>query len=497
MDATQDGELELLRRIARDRDHAAFQELYGHFSKPAYNLALHLTRDTHMAEEAVQDGMVRVWRSAGQCTEGSARSWVLRIVANECLRLLKKKRNKNVAMTPDNADLFPAREIKNEVGSEREELQEALHRGIERLPDHTRQIVALYYGANLTQREIGEMLEVPQTTVSLRLREALDNLRTALAGAGFAAAVPMLESGALKDVLLGGAQAPPDLLSKIVGQLENAARITQRFSRRLAPVTAKGKVFAAVAFCAAAAAAGAWWYVHTQSASPESATAPAAATPAAAAPAERIHRVWDFTKGPDASFRVTGSEWSWVPAQGGRPAGMQTVTRDNKRTKASLPIEVPLGRCWEVRIHGRFQRTKTPAPIELSVTPTVVVPPPEYTRYISDAALSADEDCVSVTYLLPDNWEATSYWSADGTKRWATSFFHHEPETEVRSSLVLVAIHAIVSRVELREIAPEEVPAPYNDPMRAIKEFKLAEKRYYRTNYPGTKTLEEIGKPSD
>lgn len=493
MDATQDGELELLRRIARDRDHAAFQELYGHFSKPAYNLALHLTRDAYLAEEAVQNGMVRVWRSAGQCTEGSARSWVLRIVANECLRLLKKKRNRNVAMTSDNADLFPAREIKNDAGAEHEELQEALHRGIERLPDHTRQIVALYYGANLSQREIGEMLEVPQTTVSLRLREALDNLRTALAGAGFAAAVPMLESGALKDVLLGGAQAPPDLLSKIVGQLENAARITQRFSRRLAPATAKGKVFAAVAFCAAAAAAGAWWYVHTQSASPESAVAPSAA----AAPAERIHRVWDFTKGPDESFRVVAGEWSWVPAQGGRPAGMQTLTRDNKRTRAILPLQVPLGRCWEVRIHGRFQRVKAPAPFELSVTSSVVIPPPEYTRFTSATGMRIDEDCVAVTYLLPDKWEATTYWSADETKRWATSFFHHEPETELRSNLVLIANHATVSRVELREIAPEEVPAPYNDPMRAIKEFKLTEKRFYRTNYPNSKALEELGKPSE
>lgn len=184
-------------------------------------------------------------------------------------------------ISSDRAERPSARIVPGENRTERLDLQEALHRGIERLPDHTRQIVALYYGANLSQCEIGEMLEVPQTTVSLRLHEALDNLRAALAGAGHAAAVPMLESGALKDVLLGGAQAPPDLLSKIVGQLENAARITQRFSarlsRRLTPVARRGWLVAAVVFCLAAAAGGAWWYAQTN---------PDAQIPAPPAPAK-------------------------------------------------------------------------------------------------------------------------------------------------------------------------------------------------------------------
>lgn len=493
VDATQDGELELLRRIARDRDHAAFQELYGHFSKAAFNLALHLTRDANLAEEAVQDGMVRIWRFAGQCSEGSARSWVLRIVANESLRLLKRKRNRNVVMTSDEAERLPAREVKSKGGAEREELQEALHRGIECLPDHTRQIVALYYGANLSQREIGEMLEVPQTTVSLRLREALDNLRTALAGAGFAAAVPMLESGALKDVLLGGAQAPPDLLSKIVGQLENAARITQRFSRRLAPATPKGKVFATVAFCAAAAASSAWWYAHSQSASPESAALPATS----AAPAERIYRVWDFTKGPDANLRASHGAWDWVPAADGRPAGMQSSMEGSVRTRVSLPLEVPPGRCWKIRIRGYLHLTKLGDRFEADVSQALRLPPKAYTLYRSANPELTQGRFETVTYLIPDKWEMYTYRIREDGKVFAISFMHHEPESELMPTFILITRHCIVENVELLEIGPEDVPEPYNDPEHAIKNFKLKASRYFRTNYPSPQELEEMRKASE
>lgn len=484
MEATRDRELDLLRRIAQDRDHAAFQDLYGHISKPAYNLALHLTRDASLAEEAVQDAMVRVWRFAVQCTEGSARSWVLRIVANECLRLLKRQRNRSVAMTSDDAERLPAREMKKDASAEREELQEALHRGIERLPDHTRQIIALYYGANLSQREIGEMLEVPQTTVSLRLREALDNLRTVLTGAGYAAAVPLLESGALKDVLLGGAQAPPDLLAKIVGQLENAARITQRFSRRLAPATAKGKGIAAV-FCIAAVAGGAWYYANSRSTQPEAGEASAAsAAVVKPAPAERIHRVWNFSKGPAADLQARRGAWEWVPEKDGHPAGMQASVRGNVRTEVLLPLEVPPGRCWEIRIRGYMLLMRPGDGFDADVTQAVRVPPRDYTRYISKIPMMTRGSFQSVTYLLPSRWEMTEYRTREDGRQFGMYFFPHEAGSELNPVFILVSAHCILEDVELREIPFEEVPTPYNDPERAIKELKLEKHLYHRKYYP-------------
>ncbi len=206
MSANQDGEIELLRRIAT-RDRAAFQKLYERFARHAYNIALHLTREPALAEEAVQDGMLRVWRYAGTCHEQNPRAWMSRIVANESFRLLKKK-TRGVPVRDDGVNSVPIEEESKDDLAEGHELHQALHRSIERLPDVTRQIVALYYGASLSQRKIAAMLQMPQTTISLKLREAIEQLRGSLAGAGFAGAATILGEGVLRDAFIRGNQSP-------------------------------------------------------------------------------------------------------------------------------------------------------------------------------------------------------------------------------------------------------------------------------------------------
>ncbi len=216
---------ELLQRIATSRDHTAFQELYERYSKPSYNLALHLTRNPGQAEEAVQNAMFNVWKYAGNCRNENARSWLLRIVANSCQRLKKNRRTRNVPLEINEADQVVFRESTAYEGAERVEMHEALQRCIEKLPSATREIVALYYGANFSQREIGEKLKVPQTTVSMKIREALENMRRVLTSTGFAAAIPNLESNALSDVILGSTPVPPGLTMKTLTLIKNDAGV--------------------------------------------------------------------------------------------------------------------------------------------------------------------------------------------------------------------------------------------------------------------------------
>src|SRR5438045_2225794 len=84
----------LLHAIAQQRDRAAFSELYQRYEQPAHSLALHLTGNAPLAEDSLQNAMLRVWTSAGTYRVGNARAWILRIVARESLRTMRgRQRN--------------------------------------------------------------------------------------------------------------------------------------------------------------------------------------------------------------------------------------------------------------------------------------------------------------------------------------------------------------------------------------------------------------------
>ena len=55
----------LVALVARS-DHVALAELYDRYGRVAYNLAFRVLRDPALAEDAVQEGFLAVWRSAGR-----------------------------------------------------------------------------------------------------------------------------------------------------------------------------------------------------------------------------------------------------------------------------------------------------------------------------------------------------------------------------------------------------------------------------------------------
>ena len=71
----------LVALVARS-DHVALAELYDRYGRVAYNLALRVLRDPALAEDAVQEGFLAVWRSAGRFVpeRSKASTWILTLV---------------------------------------------------------------------------------------------------------------------------------------------------------------------------------------------------------------------------------------------------------------------------------------------------------------------------------------------------------------------------------------------------------------------------------
>ncbi len=81
---------------------------------------------------------------------------------------------------------------------------------------------ALYYGAALSQEEIGKSLAMPQRTVSLRIKQLLETLRANFSKAGITTASLALTPEGLKEAVCAGLEMPPGFHEKVVGQILSA-----------------------------------------------------------------------------------------------------------------------------------------------------------------------------------------------------------------------------------------------------------------------------------
>jgi RNA polymerase sigma-70 factor (ECF subfamily) len=261
MDALEDNTL--LKAIAQRRDRAAANTLFDRYEKRVYGLALNLTQIPALAEEAVQEAFMEVWRTADQFRFENAQAWILRIVAHVAIRLARKERSRRVG-GERMADQEPPRSIPTPVESVlADEMRTAIRGFMEELPDREREALALRYGAGLTQQEIGRLLSLSQGVISRLLNQGLDRLRARLAQAGYAGlAIPLLAAGIGDAVCLESA-APAGLHAGIMARLHDvdfgsgADRAVRAASR---PRTARTLLLAVPGACLLAAGLAATLY---------------------------------------------------------------------------------------------------------------------------------------------------------------------------------------------------------------------------------------------
>jgi RNA polymerase sigma-70 factor (ECF subfamily) len=157
----------------------------------AYNLARWLLRNGEDAEDAVQDAFLRAHQAFASYQGGSEKAWLMTIVRNVCLTLLKRRvRPGNVVMLDEamgelekaSADIVPASlnsrpdaELLAKI--ERARVQTAL----KKLPQNLREIVVLREFEDLSYQEISEVVGVPVGTVMSRLSRAREQLKVLLA----------------------------------------------------------------------------------------------------------------------------------------------------------------------------------------------------------------------------------------------------------------------------------------------------------------------------
>ena len=171
-------------------DSEAFATLYDRHSRAAFSLAYRMMGDRQAAEDLAQDAFLKVWRGAGsyRAARGSVRTWILSIVHNRGIDLLRSHASQR--RTQDKIEASAPRSQPSEAFAEtwrntqRDQVREALNT----LPAEQLKILELAYFSGYTHIEISELLSLPLGTVKGRMRLGLKKIRDFFESSG--AAVP-------------------------------------------------------------------------------------------------------------------------------------------------------------------------------------------------------------------------------------------------------------------------------------------------------------------
>ena len=138
--------------------------LVAQYQTPLRRMCFVILRDEELAKDAVQDTFFKAYKNiAAFRRECSEKTWLMKIAINTC-RDVKRSAWFRLLIV--------------QTSEESVELTIA----IMKLPPKLKEVIILYYYQQMTTREVADVLNIPQSTVSTRLRKAKEKLKFLLEG---------------------------------------------------------------------------------------------------------------------------------------------------------------------------------------------------------------------------------------------------------------------------------------------------------------------------
>ncbi|MFD0715908.1 RNA polymerase sigma factor SigW [Paenibacillus sp. GCM10027626] len=177
-----------LARMARKGDHSAFAEIVRLYQDKLYHMANRMLYNRQEAEDVVQDAFLRVYNNLDRYDDTLKFStWIYRITTNLCIDRLRKRRpsysldaESNDHDGLDGYAMIPSDDRTPESELLLSETQQIIHQAIETLPAKYKSVMVLRYLQDMSLQEIGDVLEVPVTTVKTRVHRGREFLRKKL-----------------------------------------------------------------------------------------------------------------------------------------------------------------------------------------------------------------------------------------------------------------------------------------------------------------------------
>lgn len=158
-----------------------FFEIYDHYYKRVRNFIMASVRDEWAADDLTQETFIRIQKNLHTLKDsGRLASWIFRIAHNLCqdhFRALKRT-SSNECEFDDSKDAFKDAMVQKRL--EQREMSSCVQDVVRLLPESFRSVITLFDMAELSQREIAEVMDTTVENVKVRLHRARKELRALL-----------------------------------------------------------------------------------------------------------------------------------------------------------------------------------------------------------------------------------------------------------------------------------------------------------------------------
>ena len=172
-------------------DLDSFNRLVIKYQDMVFNQAFRVMGDSFSAEDATQNAFISAFRKIKTYRGGSYKSWLLRIVTNECYdELRRRKRRPTIPLEPENS--FDEKiespywtadtDESPEEYTTRSELSGAIQQCLNKLTMEFRIVIVLVDIQGMNYSEAAEVIGKPLGTIKSRLARARFNMRDCLKG---------------------------------------------------------------------------------------------------------------------------------------------------------------------------------------------------------------------------------------------------------------------------------------------------------------------------
>lgn len=185
-----DPDNELMARIGSG-EIAAFKPLVQKYQRMVMATIYRYTGSSQDVEDLTQDIFVKVFKAAKRYTPRAKFStWLYKIVANHCFNYRRSQKRDAVVTSLDQSfsgeadapslQIAGPKENQPENQVRRREVEAALKRAIDELPDRQRMAIVLYRFEGLSYKEIAKVLGCSLSSVESLLFRAMTNLKEKL-----------------------------------------------------------------------------------------------------------------------------------------------------------------------------------------------------------------------------------------------------------------------------------------------------------------------------
>lgn len=142
-------------------DAAAQRELYNHYSPKMLSVCYRFAHNREDAEDMLQEGFIKVFTQMHTFqNKGAFEGWIRRIIVHTCINFLKKHKKFADSVELDYANTINVKEESLPSLMQAKQIVEA----IRLLPIGYRTVLNLYAIEGYSHKEIGEMLDIQEST---------------------------------------------------------------------------------------------------------------------------------------------------------------------------------------------------------------------------------------------------------------------------------------------------------------------------------------------